>query len=204
MVNLQAASFLWIIRLFGATTFLQLRLPVHALMLTAVLCGCAHEESSAIEKRRSADGTWQAFSCLVETALGWEQAFSRAAQFLVSVGDPALVYDLLQLSDAGIQNHLKARRHEGSEEYSIKYGAAWEACVHRLGQLAQEGSEEALACLLRVLTEGRHDGLRTATLASAIVGVGRRAVPLLRAVTGRQASLAQMLIEDIQEGRQYF
>jgi hypothetical protein len=134
----------------------------------------------------------------VEKAPEWEEAFRSAAGFLDSVADPELVYELVDHCDAELADSGK------SNELGLKYGAAWEACVARLGELARAGSDEALECLVRILADGREvDGMRALMLATQIVNVGRRAMQLLRSVTGQGAASAEVLIRDIEEGKQY-
>jgi len=164
---------------------------VKVLALSAVLCGCARPESMSKEKCGGSERAWRAFSSLVQKAPSEGDAFEAGRQFLDTVAEPVLIYELLDKCQAHLQS-------DGE-----KYLAAWEACVDRLGELACQGNREALRCLLRVLTEGHYDGELGLTLAYEIVRVGGPALPLLRSLAGERATFAEMLIKDIEEGRTY-
>jgi len=82
----------------------------------------------------------------------------------------------------------------------MRYEAAWEVCVYRLGELGDAGSDEALRLLVRFLAEGYHDAHRTEIVCWAIANVGEPAIPILKHVRGPRARLAEQLIQSIERG----
>lgn len=176
--------------------------------LIGLLYGCAPDAASTTPTGRFGEETCDRFCSVIDKTSNWEEAFERATEFLNSVTDPLRVWELLQHSDKRARDHVKAehRYGNGSHELLMRYEAAWEVCVYRLGELGDAGSDEALRLLVRFLAEGYHDAHRTEIVCWAIANVGQPAIPILKDVRGPRARLAEQVIQSIEkdEHEEYF